>query len=227
MKEHNTFVNAAQGASNMPELKNHRDELFCQALHKGKSARDAAIEAGFKPSRRAAWRRGQRVVIRRRLDELTGLHAKREAAAIARAAEAYAVTTDRIVGHLARIAFANIEDYLTVDSNGEPSIDIAKATRDQKFAITEVLLDQYMDGRGDDARKVKRIRIKLADKRAALVDLGKHLGLFVDPATLNITQNNYFDERPPTMDEWKKELELQATERTDRVVALPRRTPSK
>ena len=227
MKEHNTFVNAAQGASNMPELKNHRRELFCQFIHAGKSHRESYELAGFKASRKNAWSLRQAQDIKRRLDELNRIALERERAAIARAAEAYAVTTDRIVGHLARIAFANIEDYLTIDSNGEPSIDIAKATRDQKFAITEVLLDQYMDGRGDDARKVKRIRIKLADKRAALVDLGKHLGLFIDPATLNITQNNYFDERPPTMDEWKKELELQATERTDRVVALPRRTPSK
>ena len=211
----------------MPELKNHRREKFAQELATGKSIATAYKDAGFKANRKSAWKCRHRPDISGRLDELNGIQRQKERAAIARAAEAYAVTTDRIVGHLARIAFANIEDYLTIDSNGEPSIDIAKATRDQKFAITEVLLDQYMDGRGDDARKVKRIRIKLADKRAALVDLGKHLGLFIDPATLNITQNNYFDERPPTMDEWKKELELQATERTDRVVALPRRTPSK
>jgi phage terminase small subunit len=37
-----------------------------------------------------------------------------------------------------------------------------------------------MDGSGDDAREVKRIRFKLADKRSALVDLGKHLGMFVE-----------------------------------------------
>ena len=37
-----------------------------------------------------------------------------------------------------------------------------------------------MDGRGDDARDVKRTRFKLADKKAALESIGRHLGMFTD-----------------------------------------------
>jgi len=43
-----------------------------------------------------------------------------------------------------------------------------------------VTVKDYVEGRGEDAREVKRVRFKLADKRAALVDLGRHLGMFVD-----------------------------------------------
>ncbi len=43
-----------------------------------------------------------------------------------------------------------------------------------------VTVDECTEGRGEDARQVKRIKIKLFDKRAALVDLGRHLGLFKD-----------------------------------------------
>jgi len=41
-----------------------------------------------------------------------------------------------------------------------------------------VTIEHYVDGRGEDARKVKRIRFRLADKLAALLALGKHLDIF-------------------------------------------------
>jgi hypothetical protein len=49
--------------------------------------------------------------------------------------------------------------------------DLSKATRDQLAAVTEIVTESYVDGCGEDARTVKRVRIKLADKRAALVDI--------------------------------------------------------
>ena len=47
-----------------------------------------------------------------------------------------------------------------------------------RSALSEVTVDDYIDGRGEGAREVKRIKIKLCDKKGALVDLGKHLGMF-------------------------------------------------
>ena len=38
--------------------------------------------------------------------------------------------------------------------------------------------DEYTEGGGDNARPVKRTKFKLYDKRAALVDIGRHLGMF-------------------------------------------------
>src|SRR5438105_4182779 len=43
-----------------------------------------------------------------------------------------------------------------------------------------------VNGRGKDARDVKRVRFKLADKQAALVSLGRHLGIFDDKVTLTL-----------------------------------------
>ena len=37
-----------------------------------------------------------------------------------------------------------------------------------------------VEGRGKNAREVKKVRFKLADKRAALVDLGRHHKLFTN-----------------------------------------------
>jgi phage terminase small subunit len=41
-----------------------------------------------------------------------------------------------------------------------------------------VTIDTYVEGHGEDAREVRRVKFKLGDKSAALVALGKHLGVF-------------------------------------------------
>lgn len=196
----------------MPALKHPKWERFCQEIAKGCTDAEAHKRAGFAGNRKSAWQLRRKPAIASRLDEISGLAAQRERSAIERAAARYQVTTDRVVAELARIAFANTLDYWRVDSNGNPELDLSKITRDQGAAISEVIVDTYMDGRSTDAREVKRVRIKLADKRAALVDLGRHLGLFVDPSVMNVNVSNYFSEQPPSMDEWRHEIELQANE---------------
>jgi hypothetical protein len=54
-------------------------------------------------------------------------------------------------------------------------------------AVQEITVEEYVNGRGEDARVVRRTKFKLHDKRAALVDLGRHVGLFPkDGNTLNV-----------------------------------------
>jgi|SRR5580704_560730 hypothetical protein len=45
-------------------------------------------------------------------------------------------------------------------------------------AIQELTIDEYVEGKGKDARPVRRTKIKLYDKRPALVEIGRELGLF-------------------------------------------------
>jgi phage terminase small subunit len=59
-------------------------------------------------------------------------------------------------------------------------VDVSQLTREQTAAIQEVTVDTYMDGSGADAREVKKVKFKLADKSAALVALGRHHKLFTD-----------------------------------------------
>ena len=39
-------------------------------------------------------------------------------------------------------------------------------------------VEDFKDGRDDERRGVRRIKFRLHDKRIALVDIGKHLGMF-------------------------------------------------
>jgi phage terminase small subunit len=131
----------------------------------------AAIRAGY--SAKTAQEQGSRL-----------LSNVMVAAAIEVAQEARAhrtgVTADRVVAELAKIGFANMADYLRANPGGDPYLDFSALSRDQAAALQEVTVEDYTEGRGEEKRDVKRVKFKLADKRAALVDLGRHLGLFVD-----------------------------------------------
>ena len=88
------------------------------------------------------------------------------------------ITADEVVTELARIGRANLIDYIRVQEDGTAYVDLKNLDRDQAAALAEITVDEYAEGRGAKARAVKRVRIKLMDKRAALVDLGRHLGMF-------------------------------------------------
>ena len=135
------------------------------------NATQAAIRAGY--SARNAGKIGPELLGKTRI-----------AAAIEDALEARAqrtgVTADRVVAELAKIGFANMLDYMKAGTDGDPYLGFSGLSRDQAAALAEVTVEDFKDGRGEGARDVRRIKFKLADKRAALVDLGRHLGMFVD-----------------------------------------------
>jgi phage terminase small subunit len=97
------------------------------------------------------------------------------------------VTPERVIEELAKLGFANMQDFLKVTSDGDPHFDLSELTREQAAALAEVTVEDFKDGRGEDARDVRRIKFKLADKRSALVDIGKHMGMFKDRTDVNLT----------------------------------------
>ena len=96
------------------------------------------------------------------------------------------IEADDVIRELAKIGFANMLDYITIGEDGDPYVDLSNLTHEQAAAIGEVTVEDFMDGRGEDARAVRKIKFKLADKRAALVDLGRHFALFTDKAVVDL-----------------------------------------
>jgi phage terminase small subunit len=192
----------------MPILRNPRHEAFAQALVSGMSLGQANVAAGYRNgNRKAAWITRQNPKIAARIVELTEEKLAAERLARERAQVKFDLSAERILGELARIALANMQDYVTIGPDGETRfIDPAHLSRDQAAALQEMSIEEFTD-RGKTKR---RVRYKLADKRAALVDLGKHLGLFVDPSLVNLNVGNFFSEKPMSMEEWKAEIEAQA-----------------
>jgi Terminase small subunit len=91
------------------------------------------------------------------------------------------LSAESVLGELMRLGFANMLDYLDF-ADGKPRVDLSRVTRDQASAIAEVNVTTRQE-RGKDA-EVTQVRFKLADKRQALVELGKHLGLFKERVDL-------------------------------------------
>lgn len=93
------------------------------------------------------------------------------------AAQGAVMTATEVLEGLTVLARSNMQDY--VGAHGQV-LDVGQLTRQHAAAIHELTSDTYMDGGGDDAREVKRVKLRLYDKRAALVDLGKHHALFTE-----------------------------------------------
>jgi phage terminase small subunit len=96
----------------------------------------------------------------------------------AQLAERHNITADKIVVELAAIGFSNMADYIVIGSDGGVQVDLSELTRKQAAAIGEITVDEREYGQGENAGVARKTRFKLLDKRGALVDLGKHLGLF-------------------------------------------------
>ena len=63
----------------------------------------------------------------------------------------YAVSRERNVAELARMAYANIADY-TVAVGPERVINLQAATRDHLAAVQEITVEDYKEGRGENTR---------------------------------------------------------------------------
>lgn len=126
--------------------------------------------------------------------------------ALAERAKRWNVTGDRIIRELARTGFSNMLDYMQVQPDGSAYVDLRKlaelrehdpdAAYDLGAAIQEVTSETYLEGNGNNADdepiQVKKVKLRLHNKQAALELLGKHLGLFQDAAAKlppNVTFN--------------------------------------
>jgi hypothetical protein len=96
------------------------------------------------------------------------------------AAQAAVLSAQEVIEELTRLGRANMADYIQVGPNGDPILDLRGLNRSEGAALVEVTVKDFKDGRGADARDVRRVRFKLADKRGALNLLGKHHALFTE-----------------------------------------------
>jgi phage terminase small subunit len=161
-------------------LPNAKHEIFAQEVAKGISAAEAYVSAGFKNNAgNARTLRSNQAVAKRIqaiLEEREHIHAESVNLAI----EKTGITMGRVLEELAKIGFANIADF--VDLTGEtPTWDLKDVHPDKMAAVssltTETVFDrtQMANGKPTEVRKVK---LTFWDKRASLVDIGKHLGMF-------------------------------------------------
>lgn len=149
----------------MPVIKDPRREAFALAIARGGEIAKtyAEVYPGERKSLslavKASKLMGQPVIANRIAEIRQSLVVKTE------------ITAQRVLEELAKIGFASYGDFLKLDENGRTTVDVASLTKDQLAVISEMEINTSEDGK-------QRIKVKLHDKRAALMDIGKHLGMF-------------------------------------------------
>lgn len=104
------------------------------------------------------------------------------------------ITQDRVLRELEKIGFADIRkavrwgDSVPVTNPETGEVLIASG-------ISLVPSDELDDGTAAAVAEVSQtaqgLKIKMLDKRAALVDIGRHLGMFTDKIESTVTNNNF------------------------------------
>lgn len=158
----------------MPVLSNSKHELFAVLIAKGEELTEAHVKAGYKRNPGNASGLAYKKEIQERIKEI-----KLNAAFLVE------ISVSRVLAELGKLGFSNMADFVTIGQDGLPFVDFTHLTRDQKAAIQEITVETRMEtvvnAEGvKEAAPVRKVRFKLVDKRAALADIGKHLGMFID-----------------------------------------------
>ena len=175
--------------------------LFVREYLSDLNATRAAIAAGYsqKTASAAASRLLRNVKIRAEIDKQT-----------AERSERLEISADRVLQELARLAFLDPRRFFNADGIAKP----ITALDDTARALAGMDVEELFAGRGDDRRQIGVVRkYKLADKKAALELLCKHLGLFVE--RLQIDRTPLWERfTPQEMDEYIQKGTLPSWART-------------
>lgn len=142
---------------------------YVETLNQGEAYREAHPGVEESTAGPAAHRFIRRPDVRARVQELFDARAKK-----------LEISAEKVLQEIAALAFSNPHDYVLIQEDGSPVIDLTGLSRQQFAAIQEILVDEYVEGKGDAARDVKRIKVKFYDKGQNLERLGRHLKLFSD-----------------------------------------------
>lgn len=89
------------------------------------------------------------------------------------------ITADSVLRELAKIGFSDIRRMFT-DDGGLRRVEALDDDAAACLASVEVITRRVPGSDRDDPEYENVSKIKLWDKRAALVDMGRHLGMFTD-----------------------------------------------
>lgn len=153
----------------MAVLKNAKHDAFARAIVAGTPARHAYRGAGYNPKSddvadACASRLLADAKVAERVTEL------KEAAA-----EQAVMSRAEVLAELSHLGRANLADFVV---GGYTTADVVESLqalpREHAAAIQELTIETYVEGGGESAQTVKRVKLKLHDKRAALGELRRH-----------------------------------------------------
>lgn len=146
------------------DLMNKKQQRFVDEYLIDLNATQAAIRAGY--SVKTANEQGARLLANVSISNAI-------AKEMAERSKRTGINQDRVVLELAKIAFANIADFINVDDATVKEI----ASKDDLATICSVRIKTFQNRYGETGTERE---IKIYDKIRALELLGKHLGMFTN-----------------------------------------------
>jgi hypothetical protein len=165
----------------MAELDDPQHEQACELRASGASQLDAYAQA-FGQSPDSGANNSSRFFRQPRIKaRVTEIKARRTL--LADLNEAWVLVNLKAIAKNAQtIGNANLDDYFERDVDGKRiGIDLRDVPRSKMAALDEVIIEEYVEGKGESAERIKRTKIKLRssnEARAALELIGKHLGMW-------------------------------------------------
>ncbi|TXH55760.1 MAG: terminase small subunit, partial [Desulfurellales bacterium] len=158
-----------------PTIPNTRKKIFADQYLSGKSATQAAIDAGY--SVRSADSLGRQMLAQPIVAAYIAYHRQQ-------ATEKAQLSAQRWTEELSRIAFSNVKDYTRLDpETGELVVDFSGATEDQLAALQSVKTKKrkIYNSKGELIGEESDSEFRLWDKLRAAELLGKHAGFLREP----------------------------------------------
>lgn len=158
----------------MPALSNLKHEAIVRAYigdpeRIGARAYSAVFPKASPGAARTAWSRLLRKAA------FSARIAQVEAEIAAGAIDSAVMSQHEVLAELSKLGRANMQDFIVVgDDTAQVIASLQDLARDNAAAIQELTVETYIEGTGDDAREVKRVKLKLHDKRGALAELRRH-----------------------------------------------------
>ena len=94
------------------------------------------------------------------------------------------VSIEWIVERYKAIAGFDLMDIIEIQPDGSGIVDLRKLTPDHGAVMDAIQVEEYTEGRGPDARNVKRVKVTPRNALAALNALAKFKGMFKDQVEL-------------------------------------------
>ncbi len=148
---------------------NAKQKMFCEEYLIDLNATQTAIRSGY--SEKTAYSQGQRLLKHVEVQEyIQELKEKR--------AERTEITADRVLAELGKIGFQDVRNLFSNQGSLKAIHDLDDFTAGSVASIEVVTVPsgEYDDDGNKEFHDVHKI--KTWDKKAALVDIGKHLGMF-------------------------------------------------
>jgi phage terminase small subunit len=156
-------------------------EKFVEEYMLDQNGTQAAIRAGYSPH--TAHASACRLLKR---DDVKSAIAARQEKVLAPIRDRYEVNAETLMRQFALLGFSNMADYVRIDHEGQPVIDLSDADRDQFAAITSIKSKRTTRTIGDTDVEEVTTELRLASKREALADLARIHGLFKEEGGVQV-----------------------------------------